>query len=146
MKRREFITLFGGAVVVATSSAHAQQPAKSRRIGILETVSPALNIRNLDALRRGLRELGYIENQNYILEYRSADGDAERFPALADELVRLCGGVVVTPGSPPRPRRKEGHGNNSDCDGRGRRAARCGHRREPCAAGRESHRAKCTRH
>jgi hypothetical protein len=66
MQRREVITLFGGAVVAATSSARAQQPAKSRRIGILETVSPALNIRNLDALRRGLRELGYIENQTYI--------------------------------------------------------------------------------
>ena len=100
MKRREFITLFGGAVVAATSSASAQQPAKNRRIGILETISPALNIRNLDALRRGLRELGYIENQNYILEYRSADGDAERFPALADELVRLGVDLIVTRGTP----------------------------------------------
>jgi putative tryptophan/tyrosine transport system substrate-binding protein len=100
MKRREFITLFGGAVVAATSSAHAQQPAKSRRIGILETVSPPLNIRNLDALRRGLRELGYIENQNYVLEYRSADGDAERFPALADDLVRLGVDLIVTRGTP----------------------------------------------
>src|SRR5467141_2998576 len=100
MKRREFITLFGGAVVAATSSARAQQPAKSRRIGILETVSPALNFRNLDALRRGLRELGYIENQNYILEYRSADGAAERFPALADELVRLKVDLIVTRGTP----------------------------------------------
>ena len=100
MKRREFIRLFGGAVVAATSSAHAQQPAKNRRIGILETISPALNIRNLDALRRGLRELGYIENQNYILEYRSADGDAERFPALADELVRLGVDLIVNRGTP----------------------------------------------
>ena len=100
MKRREFITLFGGAVVAATSSAHAQQPARSRRIGILETASPALNIRNLDALRRGLRELGYIENQNYILEYRSADGDAGRFPALANELVRLGVDLIVTRGTP----------------------------------------------
>jgi putative tryptophan/tyrosine transport system substrate-binding protein len=100
MKRREFITLFGGAIVAATSSARAQQPAKSRRIGILETVSPALNFRNLDALRRGLRELGYIENQTYILEYRSADGDAARFPALADELVRLGVDLIVTRGTP----------------------------------------------
>ena len=100
MKRREVITLFGGAVVAATSSARAQQPAKSRRIGILETVSPALNIRNLDALRRGLHELGYIENQTYILEYRSADGDAARFPALADELVRLGVDLIVTRGTP----------------------------------------------
>src|SRR5260370_5814238 len=100
MKRREVSTRLGAAVVVATSSGHAQQPAKSRAIGILETVSPALNIRNLDALRRGLRELGYIENQNYVLEYRSADGDAERFPALADELVRLGVDLIVTRGTP----------------------------------------------
>src|SRR5712675_2383848 len=100
MKRRQFIRLFGGAVVAATSAAHAQQPAKSRRIGILETVSPALNVKNIDALRRGLRELGYIENQNYILEYRSADGHGERFPALAGELVRLHVDLIVTRGTP----------------------------------------------
>jgi len=100
MKRREFITLIGGTAVAAANSARAQQPAKSRRIGILETVSPALNVKNLDALRQGLRELGYIENQNYILEYRSADGDGRRFPALADELVRLGVDLIVTRGTP----------------------------------------------
>src|SRR5258705_11447450 len=57
----------------------AQQPAKIHRIGILETVSSSLNVKNLDALRRGLRELGYVESRNYILEYRSADGHGERF-------------------------------------------------------------------
>ena len=100
MKRREFITLVGGAAVVASGAARAQQPAKRRRIGILETVSPELNMRNLDALRRGLRELGYSENQNYILEYRSADGDGGRFPALANELVRLGVDLIVTRGTP----------------------------------------------
>jgi putative ABC transport system substrate-binding protein len=100
MKRREFITLIGGATVLAACSARAQQPAKSRRIGILETVSPSLNMNNLDALRRGLRELGYIENQNLVLEYRSADGDARNLPALADDLVRLGVDLVVTRGTP----------------------------------------------
>src|SRR5713101_2139098 len=81
-------------------AARAQQPAKVRRIGILETVSSSLNVKNLDALRRGLRELGYVENRNYVLEYRSADGHGERFPALADELVRLHVDLIVTRGTP----------------------------------------------
>jgi putative tryptophan/tyrosine transport system substrate-binding protein len=96
MKRREFLALLGLAV---SSPVHAQQPAKIRRIGILETVSPALNARNLEALRRGLRELGYVEDRNYVLEYRSADGDAQRYPALADELVRLDVDLIVTRGT-----------------------------------------------
>src|ERR1700682_1486943 len=81
-------------------AARAQQPARIYRIGILETVSSSLNVKNIDALRRGLRELGYIENQNYILEYRSADGEGGRFPALADELVRLGVDLIVTRGTP----------------------------------------------
>src|SRR6202165_983843 len=81
-------------------AARAQQPAKTYRIGILETVVSSLNVKNIDALRRGLRELGYVENQNYILEYRSADGDGARFPLLADELVRLHVDLIVTRGTP----------------------------------------------
>jgi putative ABC transport system substrate-binding protein len=106
MKRREFIALVGGAVI-ASSSARAQQPAKTRRIGVLETVSPPLNMANLDALRRGLHDLGYIESQNYVLEYRSADGDAARFPALAEELVRLGVDLIVTRGTPAARAAKE---------------------------------------
>jgi putative ABC transport system substrate-binding protein len=100
MKRREFITLLGGAAVAWPLAARAQQPARIYRIGILETVSLASNTKNIDALRRGLRELGYVENQNYVLEYRSADGDAGRFPALAEELVRLRADLIVTRGTP----------------------------------------------
>jgi len=99
MQRREFIAGLSGAVV-ASSLARAQQPGKTHRIGMLETVSPGLSAQNLDALRRGLRELGYVENQNYFLEYRSANGDAARFPALADELVRLGVDLIVTRGTP----------------------------------------------
>jgi putative ABC transport system substrate-binding protein len=100
MKRREFIALVSGAAVAASRPARAQAPAKSHRIGILETISPSSNTRNLDALRRGLRELGYVENQNYILEYRSADGEGGRFPALAAELVQLGVDLIVTRGTP----------------------------------------------
>ena len=67
MKRREFIALVGGAFI-ASSSARAQQPAKLRRIGVLETVSPALNVANVDALRRGLRDLGYVERWVHRLD------------------------------------------------------------------------------
>jgi putative tryptophan/tyrosine transport system substrate-binding protein len=100
VRRRAFIALLGGAAVTASFPLHAQQPAKIRRIGILETVSAALNARNLEALQRGLRELGYVEDRNYVLEYRSADGDAQRYPALADELVRLGVDLIVTRGTP----------------------------------------------
>jgi putative ABC transport system substrate-binding protein len=55
---------------------------------------------NLDELRRGLRELGYVENQNLVLEYRSADGDARNLPALADDLVRLGVDLIMTRGTP----------------------------------------------
>jgi len=107
MQRREFITLVAGAAVAASRPAHAQAPAKNHRIGILETVSASSNARNLDALRRGLRELGYVENQNYSLEYRSADGDGRRFPALAAELVRLGVDLIVTRGTPAARAAKE---------------------------------------
>lgn len=99
MKRREFI-LAVGAAAVWPLAARAQQPAKTYRIGVLETVSLASNAKNIDALKRGLRELGYVENQNYVLEYRSADGDAGRFPSLAEELVRLRADLIVTRGTP----------------------------------------------
>ncbi|MEA2912842.1 MAG: hypothetical protein QOJ15_4923 [Bradyrhizobium sp.] len=100
MKRRAFFALAGSAMVVWPLATRAQQAAKIHRIGILETVSSSANVKNLDALRRGLRELGYVENQNYILEYRSADGHGERFPALAGELVRLHVDLIVTRGTP----------------------------------------------
>ena len=99
MKRREFITLVGGAVAWPLA-AHAQQPTKSYRIGMLETISAALNAPHLDAFRKGLRELGYVEGKNYTIEYRSADGRAERFPELAAELVRLGVDLIVVRGTP----------------------------------------------
>ena len=99
MKRREFMLDMGGAMA-APVVARAQQPPKTWRIGVLETISPDLNAKNIEALKRVLRDLGYLENQNYVLEYRSADGDSERFPAFADELVRLRVDLIVTRGTP----------------------------------------------
>ena len=97
MKRRDFITLLGGAA--AWPLAAGAQQTKVYRIGVLEVVSPALNAAQLEAFRQGLREHGYIEGRNYTLEYRSADGNAERFPDLAAELVRLNVDLIVTRGT-----------------------------------------------
>src|SRR5207249_10836916 len=99
MKRREFISLIGGATAWPLA-ARAQQAGKIYRIGILEPIPAARNAANLDALRRGLRELGYVEGRNLVIEYRSADGRAERFPDLASELVRLKVDLIVTRGTP----------------------------------------------
>ena len=99
MKRREFISLLGGAATWPLT-ARAQQATKSYRIGMLETISPALNAAHLDAFREGLRQLGYVEGKNYVIEYRSADGRADRFPSLAAELVRLGVDVIVARGTP----------------------------------------------
>jgi putative ABC transport system substrate-binding protein len=97
MKRREFISLVGAAVI---APAAAEQRGKIWRIGMLETVSPALNAANLAAFRDGLRSVGYVEGQNLVIEYRSADGDAARFPQLAAELVHATVDVIVTRGTP----------------------------------------------
>ena len=98
--------LVGLAVVLAVSlalaplAAEGQQAGKIYRIGMLETTSMALNAANLDAFRQGLRELGYVEGRNFMIEYRSADGRRERFPELATELVRLKVDVILTRGTP----------------------------------------------
>ena len=101
MRRRDFITLLGTAIVVGPLPAAAQQPAgKFHRIGMLETAPAADNTANLDAFRKGLKELGYAEGRNFAIEYRSADGLAERFPQLALELIRLPVDIIVTRGTP----------------------------------------------
>ena len=100
MRRRDVIGLLGGAAVSWPLAVWAQPSGKLMRIGMLETVSSSDNVANFDAFRRGLRELGYIEGQNLAIEYRSADGRAERFPVLANELVRLPVDIIVTRGTP----------------------------------------------
>lgn len=86
--------------LAAPLAVDSQPPAKVYRIGMLERMSPAINAANLDGFRRGLRELGYVEEKNFVIEYRSADGRDERFPALATELVRLKVDLIVTRGTP----------------------------------------------
>ena len=101
MRRREFITLFGGAAAAWPLAAMAQQPARRTwRLGILETTSRELNSVNLAALKKGLSENGYIEGNNLIVDYRSADGRGELFPKLASDLLSLKVDLIVTRGTP----------------------------------------------
>src|SRR6188768_1947823 len=98
MRRREFISLIISAM--AWPFAARGQAGKVYRIGVLEPTPAVQNATNLNALRDGLRKLGYVEGQNLVIEYRSADGRAERFPDLASELVRLKVDLIVTRGTP----------------------------------------------
>ena len=100
MRRREFVIGLGCAAAAWPLAARAQQAEKIYRIGILEPIPAAQNATNLDALRKGLRDLGYVEGRNLIIEYRSADGRAERFSELASELIRLGVDLMVTRGTP----------------------------------------------
>jgi putative tryptophan/tyrosine transport system substrate-binding protein len=102
MRRRDVIALLGGATAFSISwplTAQAQ-PGKVWRVGMLDTTSAQLNAPNLDAFRRGLRQLGYVEGQNLAIDYRSADGRLEQIPQLAAELVRRNVDVIVTRGTP----------------------------------------------
>jgi len=100
MDRRTFIGGIASGLIAAPLATPAQQSGKVYRIGILEAIPAAQNASNLDALRKGLRDLGYVEGRNLVIEYRSADGRAERFPDLASELVRLKADLILTRGTP----------------------------------------------
>ena len=95
MKRCEFITLLGGAAVAWPLAARAQQSGKVYRLGVLADVTPALS-----GLFYGLRDLGYVEGQNLIIERRSSEGRAERWSELASELVGLRVDAIVVSTTP----------------------------------------------
>ena len=110
MHRRTFIGGVVCGVLAAPLAGRAQQVGKVYRIGILEAIPATQNSANLDALRRGLRDLGYVEGRNLVIDYRSADGRAERFPDLASELVRLKVDLIVTRGTPAARAAKDATG------------------------------------
>jgi ABC-type uncharacterized transport system substrate-binding protein len=89
------------------SSAEAQQPTKVPRIGYLFGASLSADSARIPAFRQGLRELGYVEGKNIIIEYRYAEGKFDRLPALAAELVRLKVDIIVTAGPIPTRAAKE---------------------------------------
>ena len=96
--RRAFLRTLAGSLLAAPVAAEAQQPAKVARIGFLgpETVSGSKS--RVDALRAGLRDLGYVEGKNIVIEFRWAEGKYDRLPDLATELVRLNVDVLVAAG------------------------------------------------
>src|SRR5438093_4935177 len=93
------LSVIAFVLVVVGAVAHAQQPKKVSRIGVLSLGSPGPSPL-LDAFRQGLRELGYVEGQNVALEYRFAEAKLEALPGLAAEVVRLKVDVLVTIATP----------------------------------------------
>jgi putative ABC transport system substrate-binding protein len=101
MRRREFITLLGGAAAAWPFAARAQQPVKVPTIGFLGAGTPLVWTQWVAAFVQRLRELSWVEGRNVALEYRWAEGRDERFPEIAAEFVRLKVDVIVTSGTPP---------------------------------------------
>ena len=95
--RRDFIALLGGAAAWPLA-ARAQRAGRVWRIGMLDTASRELNAANVNVFLGTLRELGYVEGQNLVVDYRSASGRDERLPELVAELIRLNPDVIVLRG------------------------------------------------
>jgi putative tryptophan/tyrosine transport system substrate-binding protein len=89
MRRREFITLLGGAAAWPLVARAQQQSSGRPSVGLLSPLSEATATRNIEGFRAGLRELGYVEGRNITLALRFADGMSDHLPALAAELVAL---------------------------------------------------------
>ncbi len=102
MKRRKLLIALGAVAIPAPFASFAQQPAKVARIGFLggATASNSDFAGRVEALRAGLRDLGYVEGKNIVIEFRWAEGKYDRLPGLAAELVRLKLDVLVTQGTP----------------------------------------------
>ena len=100
MRRREFITLLGGAAAAWPLAARAQQPGKLPTIGFLGGAAPSVESERVVAFVQRLRELAWIDGRNLAIEYRWAEGRNERYAENAAEFVRLKVDIIVTSGTP----------------------------------------------
>jgi len=98
ISRRAFLAIVSGGLLAAPLGAHAQPAGKVYRVGFLWD-SPAMFPDAMVAFRKGLRDLGWVEGKNIVIEYRWSEGRFERLPALANELVQLKVDVIVSPSS-----------------------------------------------
>ena len=98
MKSKALFSLLTTVLLITAPVAQAQQPTKLPRIGYLSGNSPSSESARTKAFQQGLRELGYVEGKNIVIEYRYAEGKLDHLPVLAAELVRLKVDVIVTGG------------------------------------------------
>ena len=106
MRRRQFLGMLGGAAVAWPLAVRAQQVSTRRPlVAVLSAVTRERNL-PLNAFVQGMREFGYVEGQNIDIEYRFAEGRLERFPALAEELVRVSPNVIVAAVTPAASQQK----------------------------------------
>jgi len=99
MVKKAVVVLLVGLALPSLRVALAQQPTKTPRIGYIAIAFPSSTPARIEAFRQGLRELGYVEGKNIVIESRYAEGKLDRLPALAAELVRLKVDVIVTTGA-----------------------------------------------
>jgi putative ABC transport system substrate-binding protein len=137
MKAKILVYALPALILATIHLAEAQQPKKVPRIGVLIALSPSAISDRTEAFRQGLRELGYLEGKDIVIEYRSAEGKFDRLPHLAAELVRLKVDVIVTGG--PTATRPAKEATNTipivmvqDSDPVGKRV-----HRQPCESWRE---------
>jgi ABC-type uncharacterized transport system substrate-binding protein len=101
MRRRNFLSVLGGAAAAWPIAARAQQPERMRRIGVLVTAPAMVEEKRMASFRQGLGESGYIEGQNVFVEFHWLGGQNDRLPSLMADLVRRRVAVIATAGDPP---------------------------------------------